>query len=99
MNYKIKFLPQAKKEWDKLDSSLKTIFKKQLKKVQTTPHIFVNSLRNLPNCYKIKLRSSGYRLVYEVEDETITVYIISIGKRDKLDAYKKALKRVTNCNV
>ena len=27
MNYKIKFLPQAKKEWDKLDSSLQTLHK------------------------------------------------------------------------
>ena len=94
MNYKIKFLPQAKKEWDKLDKSLQNIFKKKLEKIQNNPHIPANSLKILPNCYKIKLRNSGYRLVYEVENDTISIYVISVGKRDKLAVYEKAIKRL-----
>ena len=94
MNYKLKFLPQAKKEWDKLDGSLKEFFKKKLKKIQTNPKIGANELKNMSNCYKIKLRDSGYRLVYEVEEKTITVYVVSIGKRDKLGVYNKALERL-----
>jgi len=38
-------------------------------------------------CYKIKLRSAGYRLVYEIVDEELFVYVIAIGKRDKGKVY------------
>jgi mRNA interferase RelE/StbE len=33
--------------------------------------------------YKIKLRSLGFRLAYEVKDEEIVVLVLSIGKREK----------------
>ena len=45
------------------------------------------------NAYKIKLRSAGYRLVYEVDDTTITVFVISVGKRENALVYKKASQR------
>ncbi len=32
------------------------------------------------NHYKIKLRSVGYRLVYEAGDNEITVYMICVGQ-------------------
>ncbi len=41
------------------------------------------------NLYKIKLRSIGYRLAYEVQDEKIIVLVLAVGKRDKGDTYKK----------
>jgi mRNA interferase RelE/StbE len=39
------------------------------------------------------LRASGYRLVYEVDDEAIVIYVIAVGKRDRGIVYKKAEKR------
>ena len=95
MKYKLKFLPKALKEWNSLDNSLKEQFKEKLQKIKDNPIIQANALRNMPNCYKVKLRNSGYRLVYEVEEEIITVYVILIGKRDKLSVYKKASQRLT----
>jgi mRNA interferase RelE/StbE len=50
-------------------------------------------LSGFENHYKIKLRASGYRLVYEVVEEEVYVYVIAIGKRDKSQVYKKAKKR------
>ena len=92
--YKLEFHVLAKKEWDKLDSSLKEQFKKQLEKRLVTPHIPSALLsRELEGCYKIKLRTSGYRLVYEVVDKRLTVIVIAVGKRDKDEAYQKAVKR------
>jgi len=40
--------------------------------------------------YKIKLRASGYRLVYEVIDQEICVMVIAVGKRDKSEVYRQA---------
>jgi mRNA interferase RelE/StbE len=48
----------------------------------------------MPDCCKIKLRSSGYRLVYQVHDKVLVVTVIAVGKRDKGLAYLVAKKRV-----
>lgn len=58
------------------------------------PEIPANRLREFPNCYKIKLRKLGYRLVYQVQNDRITVFVIAVGKRDKEDAYEKAKERL-----
>ncbi len=44
--------------------------------------------------YKIKLRQVGYRLVYAVEDKTITVTVIAVGKRNRNEVYDLALSRL-----
>ncbi|MDP1897385.1 MAG: type II toxin-antitoxin system RelE/ParE family toxin [Sulfurimicrobium sp.] len=50
--------------------------------------------RRSPECYKIKLQRVGYRLVYRVEDDTIFVTVIAVGKRDKLKVYDTAKSRL-----
>ena len=91
MTYKLKFLPSALKEWRKLDPHIQGQFKAQLQKRLETPHVPASRLRGYTNYYKIKLRSVGYRLVYEVEDDAITVYVINVGRRDTI--YKMLKKR------
>lgn len=94
MSYKLKFLPQADKEWQKLDNSIKIQLKKKIVEILENPHIPKNRLHGFDDCYKIKLRDSGWRLVYQVEDKVVAVFVISIGKRDKSVAYQKAKRRV-----
>ena len=43
--------------------------------------------------YKIKLRSAGYRLVYQVFDAEVVVSVIAIGKRENSDVYNLASDR------
>ena len=93
MNYKLKFLPTALKEWKKLDNNIQTQLKKKLKELLKSPHLHDSQLRGFKNHYKIKLRASGYRLVYEVIDDEICVLVIAIGKRNKNEVYKYAQKR------
>jgi mRNA interferase RelE/StbE len=93
MSYKLKFLPQAWKEWKRLEPSLQRQFKKKLEGRLSDPHVQGDALRGTANAYKIKLRQSGYRLVYVVEDREITVFVIGIGKRERNEAYRKALRR------
>ncbi|MDD2662056.1 MAG: type II toxin-antitoxin system RelE/ParE family toxin [Methylococcales bacterium] len=93
MTFKLKFLPTAKKEWDKLDNDVKSQFKSKLKKCLENPHISANRLRYFDCAYKIKLRSAGYRLVYEVDDQEVIVFVIAVGKRENDSVYKKARNR------
>jgi mRNA interferase RelE/StbE len=48
----------------------------------------------MPDCYKIKLRKVGYRLVYRVFDDRIVVQVIAIGKRERDEAYERAARRL-----
>ncbi|WP_439242157.1 type II toxin-antitoxin system RelE family toxin [Lonepinella sp. BR2474] len=94
MNYKLIFKKEAMKELKKLD---KTIAHQLLKKLQERcqqPHIPSARLNNMPNCYKIKLRKSGYRLVYQVIDERIVVKVIAVGKRERSEVYEMAMIRL-----
>jgi len=93
MRYKLKFLPSALKEWHKLAPPIQKQFKKKLAERLENPHNPANQLRGFQRVYNIKLRSVGYRLVYEVNDLEVVVYIIAIGKRDRGLVYTKAEKR------
>ncbi|WP_089111024.1 type II toxin-antitoxin system RelE family toxin [Vibrio casei] len=94
MTYDIEFDRRALKEWKKLDSEIQKQFKNKLSKLLENPRVEANKLRELPDCYKIKLRKSGYRLVYQVKDERVVVFVVAIGKRDKSKAYNDASVRV-----
>lgn len=95
MNYSLEFDERALKEWQKLAEGIRKQFKKKLKKVLQNPHIESNRLHGeLSGCYKIKLRSLGYRLIYKVEDDLIVVVVLAIGKRDKNQAYNHANQRL-----
>ena len=48
----------------------------------------------MKNSYKIKLRNSGYRLVYQEIDECVLVVVVAVGKREKNAVYKSAIKRI-----
>jgi mRNA interferase RelE/StbE len=93
--YELEFVPSALKEWQKLGATLREQFKKKISERLQNPHVPKDRLSGSINLYKIKLRSSGYRLVYEVDDHIITVFVLSVGKRERGDVYRKALERYT----
>lgn len=94
MTYKLEFKTSALKEWQKLDRPIREQFKKKLAERLEQPRIEASKLSALPDCYKIKLRAAGYRLVYQVVDSTITVIVIAVGKREDSAAYLAAAKRM-----
>lgn len=94
MTYNLKFVPAALKEWKKLGSTLQIQFKNKLQERLRNPHIDSARLSGANNIYKIKLRSSGYRLVYSVHEEVITVLVLGVGRRQNNQVYTKSLKRI-----
>ncbi len=93
MTYKLLFLPSARKEWEKLGSTVREQFKKKLRERLSNPIVPGDRLTGQRNYYKIKLKNSGYRLVYEVDEQEVKVFVICVGKRENDLVYKKALKR------
>lgn len=95
IHYRLKFIPEALDEWKKLDGSVKEPLRKALRKRLIQPHLPGSELHgDLSHCYKIKLKKQGYRLVYSVEDEILTVLVLSIDKREDLAAYRSAIERL-----
>jgi mRNA interferase RelE/StbE len=90
MSYDLQFLPSALKEWQKLGSTIRDQFKKKLAERLSEPRISGDALHGLAHHYKIKLRSSGYR----VEDQTVTVTVVAVGKRERSEVYRAAAGRV-----
>lgn len=94
MTFELEFDPRALKEWTKLGDTQRQQFKKKLAKVLEQPRIEANRLHGLPDCYKIKLRASGYRLVYQVQDERVVVFVVAVGKREREQVYLDAGSRM-----
>jgi mRNA interferase RelE/StbE len=92
--YRLRFHVLALKEWHQLDASVREPFKKKLAERLISPRVPAAALHSMPDCYKIKLHSVGYRLVYRVDDADIFVTVIATGKRDKNKVYRTALQRV-----
>ncbi|KAB2517413.1 type II toxin-antitoxin system mRNA interferase toxin, RelE/StbE family [Pseudomonas sp. CFBP13508] len=93
MTYKLEFLPSAHKEWNKLGHTLREQFKKKLGERLKLPRIPADALHGMPDCYKIKLKASGYRLVYQVIDERVVVSVLAVGKRERSSVYDTAKNR------
>ncbi|TLX63534.1 type II toxin-antitoxin system mRNA interferase toxin, RelE/StbE family [Stutzerimonas nosocomialis] len=92
--YALEFNTQARKEWDKLGKTIQLQLAKKLKERLENPRVEADKLRDMPNCYKIKLRSIGYRLVYEVIDSRLVVIVIAVGKRERSKVYGGAANRL-----
>lgn len=94
MTYELAFKKSALKEWRKLGPSVRSIFSRILKERLSNPHAPSAVVNGGSNLYKIKLRQLGYRLIYMVEDRTVTVTVIAVGKRNRNEIYDLALSRI-----
>ena len=93
--YRLAFENAALAEWQKLDGSVKEPLRRLLKKRLEAPRVKGAELHgDLADCYKIKLRAQGFRLVYQVLDQRLIVLVISVGKRDKNAVYEAAIRRL-----
>ncbi len=91
MSYELAIHPDAEKEWGKLDGSIKRRFKEKLAKERLiSPRVEKDALRELPDCYKIKITTPQFRLIYHVNDALLT--ILSVASRD--DVYDELRERL-----
>lgn len=92
--YELKFHKSALKEWQHLDSTVRMQLRKKLAERLMAPRVDSAYLAGMPDCYKIKLMASGYRLIYRVIDGELVVLVVAIGKREADEAYRKARTRL-----
>ncbi|KVN01994.1 type II toxin-antitoxin system RelE family toxin [Burkholderia stagnalis] len=93
MTFELAFLEPALREWKKLDRTVRDQFKSKLAERLENPRIPSAKLHGHPDRYKIKLRSAGYRLVYEVRDTEVIVLVVAVGRRERDAVHLAAMKR------
>ncbi len=93
MSYKLEFVESALREWEKLDPPVREQLKKKLTEQLESPIIPSARLNGMADCYKIKLKNSGYLLVYKVLEKEIVVLVVAVGKRERNAVYTSAMKR------
>ena len=92
MAYKVEFLPEAAREFEALDGSLKRVAAKQIDKLVERPelgeHLGKRMGIDLTGYWKIYFGKKGYRIVYEIQRERLVILIIGIGKRERAEIYR-----------
>lgn len=104
MTWKIEFTPEALKDFESLDGSQRKLVVKALNKVSLNPlpeqlggygkTLGNHSDTKLHGFLKIKLRSSGIRIVYQLIEVNGIMLIIVIGLRADNEVYDIADKRI-----
>jgi mRNA interferase RelE/StbE len=89
-SYRLVFRKRARKAWDRLDRTVRERMKRKLAERLSNPRVPAAALRDLRDCYKIKVASAGYRLIYRVEDDRLVLLVIAIGRRERGEAYELA---------
>lgn len=84
MSYKLKFKETARKKFSKLNPDIAEQLLKKLAKVLENPKVPKNKLSGSSDKYKIKLKSVGYRLVYQVIDNELVVLVLDVDRRDTI---------------
>ncbi len=95
--YNYKFYEEAEKDLSKLNNNVKVLFAKKLSQIIKNPEIGKNlgnkNNLKLSGLKKVYFDNKRYRIVYEIIEQEIIIHIVSIGKRDDMEVYKKANSR------
>lgn len=103
MNWKLEYVPEAKKDIKDLNRSQQIVVEKALKKVKTNPlpqdeggygkPLGNKRGMNLTNFLKVKLRGEGIRIVYKLVRTETKMLVIVVGVREDEEVYDIAYRR------
>lgn len=106
MGWTVKYLPEAEKDLEELDSSVRIIILKAITKVSQNPLPktkggYGNPLSNgnmakLAGLMKIKLKRHGIRVVYKLVRKDNEMMIVIISARADFEVYKSAYARLNS---
>ncbi|MFY9084043.1 type II toxin-antitoxin system RelE family toxin [Aliarcobacter cryaerophilus] len=96
--YSLKLHDKVYDDLKVLDNALVIKVFKKLKQIQQSPQIGENlgnkNGMNLSGFKKVYIDKKRVRIVFEVQDDILTIYTIAVGQRDDMEVYKKAFDRL-----
>ena len=101
MNWEVEFIDEAKHDMHRLDGSQRVLVLKAIQKVGENPTadgygkpLGNKGGTNLAGLFKIKLRKSGLRIVYQLVERDGIMLIVVVGVRADSEVYREAAKRL-----
>ena len=98
MNYKLELLLAAHEDLSEFSNREKILIYKQFKKIQKSPELGIllgnKNGYDLSGCRKMYADNKKIRIVYKIIEDKIIIEVIAVGKRNEMEVYKKASKRV-----
>jgi mRNA interferase RelE/StbE len=101
MSWEVEFLDEARRDMRKLDGSQRALVLKAIRKVQQDPTangygtpLGNKSGSSLAGLFKIKLRKSGIRVVYQLLEVDGAMRIVIVGMRADNEVYLEAARRL-----
>lgn len=83
MAYEVKFSKKAEKAYKKLSADIRLRINKKINYLQATPRgKDTKKLVGHTNIYRTRVGS--YRIVYEIEDDKLVVWILDVGSRGSI---------------
>ena len=79
--YEIIFSDLALNQFSKLDKETRNRIGSAIERIKIRPHSFVKKLYN-SDYYR--LRVDDYRIIMDIEDTALIIYLIKIGKRSEV---------------
>ena len=96
LTWKVELIPEAQADFNSLDGSVKKLVLKQLIKLEQDikygDPLGNKAGINLEGYFKLYADKKRIRIIYEVMDDIIK--IIAIDKREDMEVYRIALKRI-----
>ena len=96
--YELKLHPKVEDDLKELDNALQIQVFKKLKQIQNSPELGLplgnKNNMNLSGFKKVYIDKKRVRIVFEVQDDILTIYTIAVGQRDDMEVYKKAFDRL-----
>ncbi len=98
--YKIEYFEEAKEDILSLPLEIMAEAKEYFEKYKTEPQKYSQKLYNklgleLQGYRKTYLAGATYRIIIKIEDDVLKVVeVVAVGKRDGLEVYKLAHKRI-----
>ena len=109
MNWELKYLPEAEKDYRSLPRYQQLVVDKAVKKVKQNPlpqneggygkPLGHKQGLNLTGFLKVKLRKEGIRIVYKIVRTETTMLVVVIGMREDEEVYEMARKRIEKNNL
>ncbi len=109
MSWRVDYLPQAREDLLNLDGSQRLLVRKAIAKAAQNPlpaaeggygkPLGSASTTNLSGFMKVKLRSSGLRIVYKIVRAESEMLVIIIGARADDEVYEEAQRRSRQHNL
>jgi mRNA interferase RelE/StbE len=96
--YVLKIHPLVEEDLKAFDNSIVILILKKLVALQHSPHqgqpLGNKNNLDLTGYYKTYVSKKQIRIVYKIINNELVVYVVTIGKREEMEVYKEALKRL-----